>query len=241
MKTMYFTSRNWKEIIRDPISILLGVALPILLLVVFTLLGKSAPLEIFDIQNITPGIIIFGFTFLTMFSAILIAKDKESSFLMRLFTSPLGATEYIAGYSIALIPLALIQCVVCFITAFLLDLVISANILLTLLVLFPQAIMSIFTGLLFGTMLNESQVQGLGSMYITLSALFSGAWMDLNMIGGIIKKISYALPFSHAIDAARASLAGRYASIFPSLLWPIIYAVVVFLLAAFAFRQKMKA
>ena len=150
MRFLAFTSRNHKEIVRDPISTLLGIALPILLLVLFAILGRSAPLDVFKIENITPGLIVFGFSFLTMFSAMLIARDKKSAFLMRLFASPLSAKDYIIGYTLPLIPLALLQSAACFITAFILGLPITANVILTIVVLIPQAILSIFAGLLFG-------------------------------------------------------------------------------------------
>ncbi|WP_199794822.1 NUDIX hydrolase [Paenibacillus faecalis] len=90
-----FAGRNRKEIFRDPLSIILGIALPLLLLVVFTTIEKNAPLDTFKVENLTPGLIVFSFAFLMMFSALLIAKDKQSAFLTRLFASPLpgGAVE----------------------------------------------------------------------------------------------------------------------------------------------------
>ena len=232
--------RNRKEIMRDPVSILLGVALPLLMLVIFVLLGKSAPLDIFQIENLAPGIIVFGFSFLTMFAAVLIAKDKQSAFLVRLFASPLSAADYVISYTLPLLPLALVQGTLVLILAFAFGLQFSANILLALLALVPMAVMSVFMGLLFGSLLTESQVAGVGSIYITLTSLFSGAWMPLQLVGGFFKTIAYALPFAHAIDGARAALAGDYAAIWPHVQWTIAYAVVVCILAIIAFRRRME-
>ena len=240
MRFLAFTSRNQKEIVRDPISSLLGIALPLMLLVLFTILGRSAPVDVFKVENITPGMIVFGFSFLTMFSAGLIAQDKKSAFLLRLFASPLSAKDYIIGYTLPLVPLALLQSIACITTAFVLGMPISATVILAIVVLIPQAILSIFVGLLFGSVLSGNQVSGVGSMYVTFSSLFGGAWMDLNMVGGVFKSISYALPFAHSIDAARAALAGDYAAILPHLWWSIGYAVVIFVLAVLAFRKKMQ-
>jgi ABC-2 type transport system permease protein len=233
--------RNRKEILRDPISILLGVALPLAMLTLFALLGRSAPLAIFQIENLAPAIIVFGFAFLTMFTAVLIAKDKQSAFLMRLFASPLSAADYILSYTLPLAPLALLQGTLVFLLAFALGMAVTVNILLAALVLIPMAAMSVLTGLLFGSLFTESQVAGVGSIYITLTSLFSGAWMDLDMVGGIFKTIGYALPHAHAIDAARAALAADYAAILPHVAWTIGYALVIGILAAFAFKRGMKA
>ncbi|MCX7026897.1 MAG: ABC transporter permease [Spirochaetes bacterium] len=241
MRASFLASRDAKEILRDPLSVLLGISFPLILMVLFSILAKSAPLEVFRIQNIAPGMLVFGFSFLTLFSALLIAKDKSSSFLLRLFASPLKASDYILSYAFAAVPFALIQCVACFLLAFVLGLSISRNALLAALVLLPQAAMSIFAGILFGTLLNEGQVTGVGTLYINLGAWFSGAWMDLNMIGGIFKRVGYALPFAHSIDAARAVLSGQLESIPRHLAWGCGYALLTFILAIFAFRKKMRS
>jgi ABC-2 type transport system permease protein len=228
-----------KEILRDPITSLLGILLPIIFIVLFTMLGKRAPLDIFEIDKLTPAIIAFGFSFLTMFSATLMAKDKKSAFLDRLFASPLTASDYIISYTLPLLPIALMQCIVCFVVAIMFGLQVTINMVVTMVVLLPIALLFIFMGLLFGTTLNTNQISGLGSMFITLSAIFSGAWMDLNMIGGVFETIGYSLPFAHAVDAARYALAGEYSMIFPHLVWVIGYMLVLFVIAVFAFKRKM--
>lgn len=239
MRFMNLSSRTMKEIVRDPITSLLGILLPIIFIILFTTLGKSAPLDIFKIDKLTPAIIAFGFSFLTMFSATLMAKDKKSAFLDRLFASPLTASDYIISYTLPLLPIALAQSIVCFVVATLFGLHITINMIVTILILLPIALLFIFMGLLLGTTLNTNQISGLGSMFITLSALFSGAWMDLNMIGGVFKTIGYSLPFAHAVDAARYALAGEFNMIFPHLIWVIGYMLVLFVVAVLAFRRKM--
>lgn len=138
-------------------------------------------------------------------------------------------------------PIALLQCVLCLIVAAFLGAPVSVNMLMAILVLIPQAIFSIFVGLLLGTLLTETQMQGVGTLYISLGALIGGAWMDLDMIGGIVKTIGYLLPFAHSIDAARAAMAGNYADIPAHMLWSAGYAVVIFIVAILAFRKRMKS
>src|SRR5699024_11534094 len=112
-----FAARNRKEIFRDPLSIILGIALPIIFIFVFTTIEKNAPLDIFKVNNIAPGIIVFGFAFLTMFSALLIAKDKQTALLTRLLASQLKVFDYVLGYAIPMIPLAVLQAFLCSLVA----------------------------------------------------------------------------------------------------------------------------
>lgn len=232
--------RNVKEIVREPISALLGLALPLFLLVLFTQIGKRLPVSVFRIENFVTGMTIFGFSFLTMFSALLLAQDKKTSFLMRLFASPLSAVDYILGFALPLLPLALIQCTACFSAAILLGLPLSWNIPLSLLALIPQAILSIFAGLLMGSLLSEKQVQGFGNIYIITGALLSGAWMDLDLLGGTLKEVSYALPFAHSNEAARLALAGNMPKALIHLLWPTAYSLLIFVSSVLAFKKIMK-
>lgn len=96
-------------------------------------------------------------------------------------------------------------------------------------------------GLLGGTVLNDKQVSGIcGTLLTNLSAWLSGAWFDLELVGGAFKTIAYLLPFAHAVDAGKAALTGDYASILPRLLWVITYALVILVIAVAVFREKMK-
>ena len=115
MKLLSLTSRNLKEIYRDPVSTLLGLAMPVALLILFSTIYKSAHVELFSPQKLPPGMVIFSFAILMMFSSILLAKDRQSAFLIRLYTTPLKPSDFILSYMPAFIPLALSQVIVCFI------------------------------------------------------------------------------------------------------------------------------
>ncbi|NLE99476.1 MAG: ABC transporter permease [Anaerolineales bacterium] len=242
MRARAFASRNSKELLRDPLSMVFCVVFPLFLLVLVSLLNRVLPpMEIFSIENFTPGTAVFSFSFLTLFSGMLIGKDRSSSFLMRLFASPMSAADYLVGYSLPLLPIALGQSAIFFIVAFFLGLPVTTGVLMTLLALIPIAALFIGLGLLFGSVLTDRQVGGFFSVFAWLEVFLSGMWLDLNMVGGTLKAIGYALPFAHAVDAARAALVGDYAVILPHLLWVIGYAVVVFLLATWAFRKQMRS
>lgn len=240
MKMRIFASRNTKEILRDPLNLSFGIGFPVVLILLLSAIQGNIPVSLFEIDKLTPGIAVFGLSFVSLFSGMLIAKDRTESFMMRLLTSPMRASDFILGYTLPLIPLAIAQSAICFIVAFALGLKVSANLLVALLVLLPAAVLFIGIGLLCGTIFNDKQVGGIcGAILTNVSAWLSGTWFDLNLVGGAFKTIAYLLPFAHAVDAAKAAVAGDYANIFPHLWWVIGYAAVITLIAVFVFKLKM--
>jgi ABC-2 type transport system permease protein len=200
----------------------------------------NIPAELFAIDHLTPGIAVFGLSFIALFSGMLIAKDRTSSFVLRLFTSPLTSSDFILGYTLPLLPMAILQVIACFIVAFFLGLTVSINVLLAIVVLIPAAILFIAIGLLCGALFNDKQVGGIcGALLTNLSAWLSGIWFDLDLVGGAFKSVAEALPFVHAVEAARFALSGNYSSIFPDLWWVIGYAVVIIVIAILIFTRKM--
>lgn len=245
MRTLTFASRNTKEITRDILTLIFGIVFPIVLLLLLSAINKGIPEghgpDIFVISKLAPGITVFGLSFLSLFSSMLIAKDRTTSFVLRLFTSPLKPSEFILGYTLPLIPMALIQTAVCYLCALFLGLPFSVNLIVAVLVNLPIAIVFISLGLLFGSILNEKAVGGIcGALLTNLSAWFSNIWFDTAMVGGAFKAVADILPFSHAVNAARAAVAGDFAAIFPDLWWVIGYAVALLAAAVTVFAMKLK-
>jgi ABC-2 type transport system permease protein len=241
MRFSYFAARNLKEILREPISLILGVLLPVFFIILFSSISKNAPLEIFKPVNIVPGVTIFGFTFTTMFLGVLISKDKSTSFLTRLFISPLTAKDYILGYFVSVVPISLIIALACLFVGVIVGVPVTFSILYTFVIFIPYIVFSSLIGILFGILCTETQVMALGNIYIIASALLGGAWMDLNILGEKIKWFTEILPFSHAIDASRMVLAGNFLGIGKHLLVLGMYIILVFLLSIFFFKQKIKS
>ena len=243
MRFLAFATRNRKEILRDPLNLAFGIGFPVVLILLISFMKQSVkgmPAELFAIESFAPGMAVFGLSFFSIFVGILIASDRSSSFLMRIFASPLTCADYIIGYSLPLLPIAILQSAVCFITAFFFGLALNINILLALMVIIPVALLFISFGLLFGSIFTYKQVGGISSILINVAAWFSGTWFDLDMIGGTFRTVCYALPFAHAIDAVEAAVAGQYASIMPHLVWVCAYAVVLYIIAIAVFRKKME-
>ena len=241
MRMLTFATRNVKEIIRDPINLFFGLGFPIVLILLLSVIQANIPVELFEIQHLTPGITIFALSFMTLFSATIIAKDRGSSLLQRLYTTPLTPIDFIVGYALPIIPISLAQCVICYIVAVILGLNITINILYAVLFIIPVCVFYIALGLLCGSVFNDKAVGGIcGALMTNLSAWLSGVWFDINLLGGAFKKIAYALPFVHAVEMERAVLMGNFNDIFPHLWWVIGYAIAFSVLAVLIFLRQMK-
>lgn len=238
MKMIAFAVRNLKEIIRDKTNLFFGIGFPVVLLLLLSAIQANIPVDMFMIDSLAPGMAVFGLSFISLFSGMLIAKDRTSSFMLRMFTSPMKARDFIFGYTLPLLPVAMAQAIVTFITALCLGMKLSANILTALVALLPSAVLYIAIGLLAGSVLTDKQVGGVcGALLTNLSAWLSGIWFDLNLVGGAFKTVAECLPFCHAVRAAQAAMAGG--AVFPDLWWVIGYAAVLTALAVFAFMRQM--
>lgn len=241
MRMLTFAKRNFKEIVRDPLNLAFLFGFPIVLLLLLSAIQANIPVSMFEIEHLSPGVAVFGLAFLTLFSATLIAKDRQSSFMHRLYTTPMSSADFILGYTLPLIPIAIIEGAVSYIFAIILGLKISANILLSVIFMIPVALLYIGIGLLCGSIFNDKQVGGIcGALLTNLSAWLSGIWFDLDLVGGAFKKIAYALPFVHCVDMQRAVIKGDLMGVFPHLFIVLGYAVGFIVIAVLLFLRQMK-
>lgn len=241
MKMMTFAKRCLKEILRDPINLGFGLGFPLVLLLLLSALQANIPVPLFEIDTLTPGITIFGLSFVTLFSATLIAKDRESAFLQRLYTTPLSGLDFILGYMLPILPVAMGQTVICYLFAISLGLTVSVNILYALVGIIPMAIFNIALGLLFGSILGVKQVGGIcGALLTNLSAWLSGVWFDLNLVGGAFQKIANVLPFVHGAELEKALFNGNLEAAAVHILPVLLYSIGVTVVAVCCFLRQMK-
>lgn len=241
MKMRAFASRNSREILRDRLNVIFGLGFPLIVLLLLTLIQSNVPVELFELNKLTPGVAVFGLSFVSLFSATVISKDRSSSLMLRLYSSPLRPADYILGYTLPLLPMSIAQSLICFAVAILLGLEWSVNILLSIVVLIPAMIVFIAIGLICGTLLNDKQVGGVcGALLTNLTAWLSDIWFDVSLVGDVFEKIANALPFIHAVKAGRYAYSGEYSAIMPELWWVIGYAAVLMLIAVAVFKRKMK-
>ncbi len=241
MKTVTFAKRCAKEILRDPINLGFGLGFPLVLLLLLSSLQANIPVNLFAIDTLTPGITVFGLSFMTLFSATLIAKDRESAFLQRLYTTPLTGFDFILGYMLPLLPIALAQTVICYLFAVPFGLTISINVFYAIIGIIPMAVFNIALGLLCGSFLGVKQVGGIcGALLTNLSAWLSGVWFDLKLVGGFFEKAANVLPFVHAVEAEKAILGGSLQAAAQHILPVALYSISVTVVAVFCFLRQMK-
>ena len=241
MRMMTFAKRCAKEILRDPINLGFGLGFPLVLLVLLSAIQANIPVNLFEINTLTPGITVFGLSFMTLFSATLISKDRESALLQRLYTTPLTGIDFILGYMLPILPIAIGQTIICYLFAIPLGLEVSVNIIYSVIGIIPMAVFNIALGLLCGSLLGVKQVGGIcGALLTNLSAWFSGVWFDLNLVGGAFKKIANALPFVHAAELEKALFNGNFEGAASHILPIILYSVVITVVAVFCFLRQMK-
>lgn len=241
MRMRTFALRNLREILRDPLSIGFGIGFPVVLLLLLSAIQANIPVPLFELTQLTPGITVFGLSFIALFSATILAKDRGSALLQRLYTTPLTAAEFIGAYTLPLLPLSLAQGAVCYLVAWPLGLTPHIGVLYAVLGLLPVALLFIALGLLCGSILSDKQVGGVcGALLTNLTAWLSGVWFDLELVGGVFRDLAYALPFVHAVEWERALLAGEFAAALPHLWWVLGYAAAISVAAVLLFLRQMK-
>lgn len=240
MKLLSFSSRTGKEILRDPLNLCFGLGFPAVLLLLLSAIQANIPVPLFEIQRLTPGIAIFGLSFLTLFAGVLVARDRETALLQRLYTTPLRGSDFILGYLLPMLPIALGQSAVCYLLAVLLGLPITTGILLALVCVLPCALFFIALGVLLGSILGAKQAGGIcGALVTNLTAWLSGAWFDLDLVGGAFRRIAYLLPFVHGVELERIALTGTLSGCLPHLLWVLGYAAAATAGAVALFLRQM--
>lgn len=241
MRMLTFSGRNTKEILRDPLNLAFGLGFPLVLLLLLSAIQANVPVALFEIGHLTPGIGVFGLSFITLFSATLIAKDRGSALLQRLYTTPLTPLDFILGYTLPMVPIAALQSAVCYGAAVILGLPVTVGILYAVLFTVPVSLLYIALGLLCGSVLSDKQVGGVcGALLTNLSAWLSGIWFDLDLVGGTFQKIANMLPFVHTVEMQRAVLAGDLAGIFPHIWYVLGYGAALFAAAVGLFLRQMK-
>lgn len=241
MRMITFAKRCTKEILRDPINLGFGLGFPLVLLLLLSAIQANIPVKLFEIDTLTPGITVFGLSFMTLFSATLIAKDRETALLQRLYTTPLTGFDFIMGYMLPLLPIALGQTGICYLFAIPLGLTVNVNIIYAVIGMIPMAVFNISLGLLCGSIFGVKQVGGIcGALLTNLSAWFSGVWFDLKLVGGLFKKIADALPFVHAVEMEKALFNGRFELAAAHILPILLYSLPISAVAVFCFLRQMK-
>lgn len=237
------------EIAREPLSYIFCLGFPIVMLIIMSVVNKSIPPEahmtLFQIQNIGPGILIFGFTFVMLFTCLSVANDRENAFLIRLYASPMKGFDFITGYTLPMTGIALMQCLITIVASIVIGLMTGYHfqlgyLLLNLIFLIPAMILFIGFGMLFGTLFNQKAAPGLCSIVICACGMIGGIWMDVDAISGGFNTFCKLLPFYHCVKVTRFVTVGDLSGAMKPLLITVIYAIIIYVIAIVVFRGKMQ-
>ena len=238
MRMLNFAKRNFKELIRDPLSLVFEIVLPIFLLFIFQ--QFHIPDSIYRLENFTPAIILFGFSFITLFTATLIAKDRTSSLLIRLGTSPMRSSDYILGYILSIIPIIVMQNILFFFTAILLGLKFSIHIVDTIIISMFISTFFISLGILIGSITSEKGTGGIGSIIVQLVCFTSGMYFPKEVVGKGFAFLCEILPFESALNIIKGVLHHNFALIsYQNIIVFLLYFLGILFLSIIVFKKKM--
>lgn len=239
MRTLSFARRNLRELIRDPVALVFEIALPLFLLFIFQQI--NIPSDNYRLENFTPGITVFGLSFITLFTATLVSKDRDSALLMRLGASPMKPSDYIFGYILSLLPIILLQNFLFFLAACLMGLPLTVNVLLAVLVALPISLLFISLGILIGSLVSEKATGGIGSIVVQLVCFTSGMYFSADMVGETFAKICELLPFESCIKIMNGVLNNNLEIIEPrNIIVLSIYTIVAIILSSLIFKKRLK-
>lgn len=246
-----FSSRNLKEMLRDPLSYIFCLGFPLVMLVIMSVINQSIPHEAnvttFNIENLAGGIAMFGQSFIMLFTCLCVSKDRAGAFLTRLYSSPMKSGEFILGYMLPMILLSIVQAVITYAASMICAVIIGgsmisvAGALLSVVTLIPGAVFFISAGLLFGSLFNDKAAPGLCSVIISLASILGGIWFDCESAGGFILDLCKVMPFYHSVSATRMATVVAFDGMGIHLLITAAYAIVFAVLSSVVFRSKMRA
>lgn len=257
--TNAFIKRNFLEMLRDPLSYVFSIGFPVVMIMLFSVIGKYAEgVDVmFGAKTLIPGMMMFSFTFVMMLSSLLVAKDRTSAFVIRLYTSPMRTADFVLGYTVPFFVVGIAQEVACLAFGGLIALITGGSFfsfgaaLLLMLEMLPMLLICICLGVFFGSVLNEKAAPGISSVFISAAGILGGAWMPLDTMGGF-ETFCRCLPFypsvyiGRVITGASHSLPDMGAYTFDNVAAFGIIPIAVFLvafaaLALVAFRRNMSS
>ena len=129
MRAWVFAKRNLRELIRSPLSYIFCVGFPVMMLLLFQMISHfTGQTYWFEMYRLAPGICVFSFLFVMLFMALLVSRDRSTSFLTRLYTTRMNLPDFVFGYAVPGVFIGLAQAVLCYLTATILMLATGSHI-----------------------------------------------------------------------------------------------------------------
>ena len=237
------SKRNILEIIRDPLSLVFTILLPLVMEILFYFIFHKLTAQ-FEMKYLAPGIVVFSQSFLTLFTGILISTDRNTSFLTRLYVTRTKSYEFIFSYTIAILPITIVQSVLFFIVGGIIDAsIFTLGMIPAILLSLVTSLFFIAAGILFGSICNEKSIGGISSIIIVGQSVLSGMWFPIEGLDSSMVTFMKILPFKNATMLIQNMITGVN-DIFNNFLLPLIivlgYTIIAFVIAIIVFKSKMK-
>ena len=236
------SKRNAKEIVRDPLSLIFMIGLPLFMEILFYLLFHKMT-DQFQMKYLAPGIVVFSQSFLALFTGQLIALDRSSSLLTRLYVSR-ATSVVIFSYALPILPLTAVQSVLFFLVGGLFDVgLFGWRTLLAIPLSLVTSLFFIGMGILFGSVCSEKSIGGIASILVACQSVLSGMWFPIEGLGEGMLAVMNALPFRNAnllVQNVVLGIGDAWGDFVRPLLILLGYTLAAFVSAILLFRRKMK-
>ncbi len=195
------------------------------------------------IDSFAPGVIALAVLMVTtIFSVIIIVREKSGGMLERLFASPLRPMELVVGHALALSLIAIVQSTVVLGAALLLFQVqVAGNVLLAFGALLLFAVGNQGLGMVASAAArNELQAVQFIPLVLFPSLLLTGVFYPLEAIPGGLRPLAWFVPMTYANDAMHSVMLRGWGvgEIGLDLVVLAGYAVLTLLAAAFFIRRQ---
>lgn len=246
-----FARRTYKEFLRDPVSMIFGAAFPVILMIVLQIICKNLTNEgmeiasVYQIDKMMIGISIYSFSFTSFYAGIRVSKDKNDYYIQRFYSTNMELDDYILGYVAPLLFITFLQSIVCITTAFLLDAILSLDILhfglnylLLIGMMLPCEIIFICIGIMLGVSFKAKESIYIFIGIIIVTILTSNIFFNVSSFGSAYVIFCRALPFYPTYEALVGLLNG-FTEAFPYYFVTIAYGIILFILMIIIFKRKM--
>ena len=243
-RILILTKRNIKEILRDPLSLIFTILMPLGMEILCYLLFHTQT-DQFQMKFLAPGIVVFSQAFLTLFVGLLISVDRSSSFLTRLYVSKAKSYEFIISYALSIIPIVLLQSILFFLIGGIFDTnIFCVGMILAIILSLVTSLFFIASGLFLGCVCGEKSIGGVASIIIASQSLLSGMWFPLDSMSTGMITFMEILPFRNATLLMQNTLNGindPFKDFILPLLIILAYSLFMFIFAILIFKKKMHA
>ncbi len=249
-RAMQFSRLVAVSLLRDPLSYIFCIGTPTGMLLLFYVIYACVPAEgranvqMFRPDVLTPGIAVFGFTFVMLLGTLVVSRDRTTAFLDRLCATPLRTADFLIGYTLPLLVLGIVQCVLTLGVGAILGATIEAPLSLlgclrTVLALLPSLLFFIGLGIAFGSLLSATAAPGVTSILITLSGMMGGIWMPLETMPKLERVFAF-FPFMHFVRLGQNAMSGTATELWLHIAVTLAYTALALAFPLWAFPHAMK-